>query len=211
MQVSREVAEIINSVLGLAKNRHYEYVTPELVLYVICGNKIFGEAFEECGGSVKELSEQLEGYINEYMDSVEGDITPELSAGTGSMLSFAWSSAQSSGNAAVGLTHIIHALYELEESYAVYYMQLQGIEHAELLQQMTILYEEMSAGRQLKKRKQNHEMDTGVDEVQYHDDGAEETASSDRLWRQFAVCLNDTLEGVNPLIGREEEIGRAHV
>ena len=50
MQVTREVAEIINSVVVLAKNRHYELVTPELVLYVICGNKIFAEAFEDCGG-----------------------------------------------------------------------------------------------------------------------------------------------------------------
>ncbi len=47
MQVSREVAEIINTVFGMAKSRHYEFVTPELVLYVICGNKKFTEAFED--------------------------------------------------------------------------------------------------------------------------------------------------------------------
>ncbi len=70
MQVTREVAEIINSVVVLAKNRHYELVTPELVLYVICGNKIFAEAFEDCGGNISELSQQLEGYFNEYMVSV---------------------------------------------------------------------------------------------------------------------------------------------
>jgi len=64
MQVTREVAEIINSVVVLAKNRHYELVTPELVLYVICGNKIFAEAFEDCGGNISELSQQLEGYFS---------------------------------------------------------------------------------------------------------------------------------------------------
>ena len=56
MQVTREVAEIINSVVVLAKNRHYELVTPELVLYVICGNKIFAEAFEDCESSWKAIS-----------------------------------------------------------------------------------------------------------------------------------------------------------
>lgn len=82
MQVTREVAEIINSVMVLAKDRHYELVTPELVLYVICGNKIFAEAFEDCGGSVRELSEQLEGYFNEYMVSVSPENqNPEFSAG----------------------------------------------------------------------------------------------------------------------------------
>ena len=110
MQVSREVAEIINAVFGMAKNRHYEFVTPELVLYVICGNKKFTEAFEGCGGDVKTLSRQLEEYMNAYMDSAGEDCNPEFSAGAGSMLSYAWHSAQSSGKAAVGLTHIIHAM-----------------------------------------------------------------------------------------------------
>ena len=98
MQVTREVAEIIHSVVILAKNRHYELVTPELMLYVICGNKVFAEAFEDCGGNVRELSKQLEGYFNEYMVSVGPETNsyenpaqtqeqnPEFSAGMGTML-----------------------------------------------------------------------------------------------------------------------------
>lgn len=206
MQVSTEVAEIINTVISLAKSRHYEFVTPELVLYVICGNQIFTEAFEDCGGNIAELSGQLEGYISEYMDSVEGECNPELSAGAGSMLSYAWRSAQSSGKAVVGLTHIIHAIYELEESYAVYYMQLQGIEHAELLQQMTILYEEVSADRQIESGKPKE--DNGWTGEESDTQETDQDVSPDRVWRQFAVCLNDTLDGVNPLIGREEELER---
>ncbi|MDE7476681.1 MAG: AAA family ATPase, partial [Lachnospiraceae bacterium] len=210
MQVSREVAEIINSVLILAKNRHYELVTPELVLYVICGNKVFAEAFEDCGGNVRKLSEQLEGYLNEYMISVSSDNelyentnqNPEFSAGMGSMLSYAWRSAQGSGKNVVGLMHIIHAMFELEESYAVYYMQLQGIEHAELLQQMTILYEEMSTQRQFAGEIQKR------DEADALTGDAENEQRTDKVWQQFAVCLNDELDGVNPLIGREEELER---
>lgn len=218
MQVTREVAEIINSVVVLAKNRHYELVTPELVLYVICGNKIFAEAFEDCGGDISELSEQLEGYFNQYMVSVspEGntsadpDRNPEFSAGMGTMLSFAWQSAQGSGKNVVGLMHIIHAMFELEESYAVYYMQLQGIEHAELLQQMTILYEELSADRRAAGGRQTGGRDLaggtdGMDTIAEDAQGEEKT---DKVWQQFAVCLNDALEGVNPLIGREDELER---
>jgi len=205
MQVTREVAEIIDSVIVLARNRHYEFVTPELMLYVICGNKVFAEAFEDCGGNVQELSEQLEGYFNEYMISVSENENPnpELSAGTGNMLALAWQSAQGSGKNVVGLMHIIHAMFELEESYAVYYMQLQGIEHAELLQQMTMLYEELSVDRRAGSRKQAIENDLagGDDDTQ----GGEKT---DQVWQQFAICLNDALEGVNPLIGREAELER---
>ena len=41
----------------------------------------------------------------------------------------------------------IHAMYELEESYAVYYMELQGVDQADLLQEMTIIYDEVNQGR----------------------------------------------------------------
>ncbi len=218
MQVTREVAEIINSVVVLAKNRHYELVTPELVLYVICGNKIFAEAFEDCGGNISELSEQLEGYFNQYMVSVspEGnasadpDRNPEFSAGMGTMLSFAWQSAQGSGKNVVGLMHIIHAMFELEESYAVYYMQLQGIEHAELLQQMTILYEELSADRRAAGGRQTGSRDLagGTDGMDTLAEDAQGEEKTDKVWQQFTVCLNDALEGVNPLIGREDELER---
>lgn len=217
MQVTREVAEIINSVLVLAKDRRYELVTPELALYVICGNKIFAEAFEDCGGDIRQLSEQLEGYFNEYMVSVSAENgsyenanqtlnqNPEFSAGMAALLSFAWQSAQGSGKNAVGLMHIIHAMFELEESYAVYYMQLQGIDHAELLQQMTVLYEEMSSDRQTENRERKTDGDAFSETGE---EDAESGEKTDQVWRQFAVCLNDALDGVNPLIGREAELER---
>lgn len=206
MQVSREVAEIINLVVVMARERHYELVTPELLLFVLCGNQIFAEAFEDCGGDVAELSDQLEGYFNQYLldgnsaDSFaqDSESNPEFSAGMASLLSYARQSAQGSGRKVVGLMHIVHAMFELEESYAVYYMQLQGIEHAELLQQMTMLYEELSAGRQ-KNNREFIEEDTNQ---------AQEDGPSEKVWQQFAVCLNDVLDGVNPLIGREEELER---
>ena len=55
MQISKEVAEILNIAFSMAKSAHFEYVTPELVLFVICQNKVFAQAFEDCGGNIEEL------------------------------------------------------------------------------------------------------------------------------------------------------------
>ncbi len=68
MHISVEVAEIINAVMELAKSSHFEYVTPELALYVICKNKVFAQAFENCGGNIEELDYRLRDYLEEYMD-----------------------------------------------------------------------------------------------------------------------------------------------
>ena len=50
MHASREVTEIIDTAFSMAQSAHFEYVTPELALYVICQNNVFARAFENCGG-----------------------------------------------------------------------------------------------------------------------------------------------------------------
>lgn len=191
MHTSSEVAEMINTVFSMAQSAHFEYVTPELALYVICQNKVFARAFENCGGSVKELDSQLRTYLDTYMERkpAEAESTPELSMGMGNMLAYAWESAEGGGKPVVELPHVIHAMYELEESYAVYYMRMQGVEMTELLQEMAIAYEEIE-----------YESESN--------EGEESTDTQESFWQQYAVCLNDEVETFNPLIGREEELER---
>ena len=191
MHTSSEVAEIIGTVFSMAQSAHFEYVTPELALYVICQNKVFARAFENCGGNVKELDSQLRTYLDTYMERkpAEAESTPELSMGMGNMLAYAWESAEGSGKPMVELPHVIHAMYELEESYAVYYMRMQGVEMTELLQEMAMVYEEIE-----------YESESS--------EGKESTDTQESFWQQYAVCLNDEVETFNPLIGREEELER---
>lgn len=191
MHTSSEVAEMINTVFSMAQSAHFEYVTPELALYVLCQNKVFARAFENCGGSVKELDSQLRTYLDTYMERrpAEAESTPELSMGMGNMLAYAWESAEGSGKPVVELPHVIHAMYELEESYAVYYMRMQGVEMTELLQEMAMAYEEIE-----------YESESS--------EGKESTDTQESFWQQYAVCLNDEVETFNPLIGREEELER---
>ncbi|MCH5344571.1 MAG: AAA family ATPase [Acetatifactor sp.] len=202
MFVSDEVAEILSSAFSLAKSARFEFVTPELVLYVVCQNKVFAQAFENCGGKIRELDYNLRSYIDEYMETIsaEAENVPEFSLGMGNVLFYAWESAQNSGKELAELPHIIHAMYKLEESYAVYYMRVQGVEPPELLQEMTIAQEEMTresgAGRKSKSRQNNWEDEEGSQ------------GAPDSFWQQYATCLNDELDGVNPLIGREEELER---
>ncbi|MCH5342343.1 MAG: AAA family ATPase [Acetatifactor sp.] len=268
MQISKEVAEILNAAFTMAKGAHFEYVTPELVLFVICQNKVFAQAFEECGGNIKELDSQLRTYLEENMEPVSAgsEGNPEFSIGMGDVLTTAWISAQSSGREAAELTHMIHAIYGLEESYAVYYMRLQGVEHAELLQELTIAYEEMAyensvesgngrgrgdqggsgheSGTQNGSRQGSGKRDSlgqgrsrrsglklesdedqdidGYDEEGGDPEEAGEFEEARNLeepripdgsprrgyWQRYATCLNEELEGVNPLIGREDELER---
>nr|WP_300837173.1 AAA family ATPase [uncultured Acetatifactor sp.] len=44
------------------------------------------------------------------------------------------------------------------------------------------------------------------DEDEWEED--DQVSSGDNFWRQYAICLNEELEGQNPLIGRAEELER---
>lgn len=216
MNVSGEVAGIINTVFSLAKNAHFELVTPELMLYVVCQNEIFAQAFENCGGSVKELDYHLKTYLEEYMEAETAgeEQTPELSQGMGAVLASAWETAQNSGRYRVELPHILHAMYGLEESYAVYYMRMQGVEQAELLQEMAVAYEDGSGGNgQNRKNRQSLEKEyadgwEAGGEGGNREDGEADTEAQGGFWQQYAVCLNDEADREHPLIGREEELER---
>ena len=196
MHISNEVAFIFNRIFSYAKDAHYEYVTPELLLYMICKNKVFAKAFVRCGGDLKRLEKDLKGYLDNYMEAdLSKECAPELSDAMSEVLGRAWETAQNSGKMVAELSHIVHAIYQLEESYAVYYMTVQGVEYARLLQEMAIIDGE--AGSDF----------SGADAEQ--DAGEhEEEQEGGALWQEFAVCINDTLEGANPLIGREEELER---
>ena len=171
MYVSPEVAQLIQQTLELAQHARFEYVTPELVLYVICRNPVFAKAFKNCGGNVRKLDYQLKTWLEENMETQDGnfedlrafgnfgdspvkadgpaaeekepeeDGSPAFSYSTELMLSYAWESAQNSEKSLVELPHLIHALYALPESHAAYYMQVQGVDHASLLREMTIICE----------------------------------------------------------------------
>ena len=171
MQVSGEVAEMIDTVFLLAGNARFEYVTPELILYVACQNKGFA------GGC---------------------SCSAQLSQGTARMLSYAWESAKNSGRTKVELPHMVHAMYDLEESYAVYYMRLQGVDQADLLQEMLLIGE---------KNESSSKRFTRIEEsVETEEQDGSDTQGA--FWQQYAVCLNDSLEGTHPLIGREDELER---
>lgn len=216
VHVSREVAGILNTAVSLAKHSHFAFVTPELILYVVCENKLFAQAFTNCGGKILELDYNLRSYLDNYMEAEEKDTEtdPVFSQGMGDVLVYAWEAAQNSGKYDVELPHIIHALYELQESYAVYYMRIQGVEQADLLQELTISYEELSYKEATYNNKKNTTKNTfshfNVDTQSDESDESEESATTVQraIWQQYATCLNDVLEDVNPLIGRADELER---
>ena len=187
MNLSKEVAQALNDALAYARDNKYEYITPEILLLFMIEDETFSEAFYYCGGDANLLASRLEEYIKEYVEKVEGK-DPEMSVGMNYLFTFAGQSAYSSGSEEIHIRHLVHAIWNLDNSYARYFLEQQQIAEADLLQEMANIEDaneaEDSAGRFSEKKEQ------------------------DDNWKLYAPCLNETLTEVNPLIGRGVELER---
>lgn len=223
INLSSEVMEVIKNAIVEAKEKKFEFVTPELVLYFICQVKEFIEAFENCGGKVQDLAWCLKDYMKKYGGTVDRGLEefPEFSQSMEKLWDNAWQAAQNSGKQEVELPHLLYAMYELEESYAVYYMSVQGVERIDFLMEITMAYEEINNTNKsvysknknhLKGKKEKNQEDIEEDmeeDVEEESEEREENLSiQGGFWQRYAVCLNEEVDKVNPLIGREEELER---
>ncbi len=189
MNVTEEVAALINDSYNFALDNHHEYVTPETVLLMMCNQDNFVTAFTNCGGEVKELAQQLTGYLEQNVPCVE-NINPEMSSGMQMAFAMAQNQAVNSSRTVVELPHLLHAFFNLQDSYAVYYMSMQGVSEVSLLEELDNVYYETN----------DRDKDSDVTD--------EKDVQETERMTDYALCINDMLDGVNPLIGREEELER---
>ena len=197
MEMSKEVSEIISDSIEYAKENGLEYITPEVILLMVCKNQNFRDAFEECGGSIKKLKKNIKSFIAENIYSSE-NINPSLSDDSTYALALAERTSHYGGKDTIELMQIIHGIFQLEESYAAYYINCQNVEEVDLLRCMAELYD-------IDEDIEQGEYSEADQEADLDEDGEKESSKG---WRQYAPCMNDMLENVNPLIGRDEELER---
>ena len=221
LNLSEAAASVLTDAIQYAKEKGLELITPEVILLSMCKNKTFREAFEDCGGDAGLLEESLATFISENLYAGEG-VDPSFSEGTTFVLTFANRQAGYGDKNVIELTQIVHAIFRLEDSYAVYYIESQDVSEVDLLQSLTTVLEEEAddksagnaggiGGRAGRDRDSGDESEDDSDEEPDADpeDGPEERGERrGRGWKQYAPCINDMLANVNPLIGREEELER---
>ncbi len=201
MNITRDLNYIILKAFEEAKNSNNEYVTPEHLLYSALSNEEVIGAIDKCGGNVEELKANLIEYIGEYIDSIEG-ITPQESLGFQQVLIFASQQVISSGKEVIDTHHILAAIFELEDSYANYYLSEQGIIKKDLLYYLCHKDEETFL----------EDKDEDEEEVEVHNREEQvENKSKKSFVEKYTLKLNELIQHDNykdSLIGRENILER---
>ncbi len=200
-----ELNSVLNEVLMAAfneatKNKH-EYLTPEHILYA---SLFFDEGktiIEGMGGDINNLKSNIEDFFDKKMEKVETD-EPRQSVGFQNVMERAIWHTASAQKDILDLGDVFVSILDEEESYAAYFLGLEGITRYELLKYIS---------HGVSVFPEQYDNDEYVDNS--HSDKKEAEPEQDKgkkFLEAFTVELTEKAarNEIDPLIGREDIIER---
>ncbi len=132
MELNPVLNDILMTAFNEAKFKKHEYMTPEHLLYAILQYEEGRSIIEASGGDVRVIKHNIEEFFNEKMETVEID-EPKQSSGFQNVMERAIWHTASSQKEILDVGDVLVSILEEEESFAAYFMSLEGITRYELL------------------------------------------------------------------------------
>ena len=209
MKITNEVNLILLKAYQEAKSKNCEYITPEHLLYAATFNEKVEYAIKECGGSLENLRYNLNTYIKTYINKI-GQAEPQESIEFQNVILNANEQIQYSHKEAIGIEHILSAIFMLEDSYARYYLEQEGATRRDLLYLLCHSLEEDNKNSYEDETKENFREDTEEFIDQEYKEKAKKK-KEDAFLNKFTIDLIEKVkeENSDPLIGRKDILDRS--
>jgi len=209
MKITNEVNLILLKAYEEAKGKNSEYITPEHLLYAATFDENVEYAIKECGGSLENLRYNLNTYIRTYINKI-GNGEPQESIEFQQIILNANEQIRNSGKDAIDIDHIISAIFTLEDSYARYYLEQEGVTRRELLYSLCHSLVEGNQSYNEDEMKENfgEDIEGAIDQ-----ESQEQTKKKkeDAFLNKFTTNLIEKAkeENSDPLIGRKDILDRS--
>src|SRR6476660_9075170 len=133
--LTRELEETLSNAVDEAVRHRHEYVTLEHLLFALLEDRAAREILHNCGARLDELGRALEEYFQNVLEKMPENVRqmPEYTSTFSTTIQYAVLQAEGSGQGAVDGGNILAALYQAEQSYAVYLLLQQGISRLDIL------------------------------------------------------------------------------
>ena len=187
---TQKVNQAFQDMHNICEAYRHEFVTPEHFICALLQQYEFNMALIDCGIDLNIVNGRLKAYL-EDMEKVPAEAdnySPNTSEQLREALMSAIKIVEYSSAQFVYVPHIVKGILELKESFAAYL--LRDLLQADLEDFLSELVE----------RYQDDHDQVSVE--------GEDPAYDKEPWRRLVVCLNDTYQQHNPLIGRETELER---
>lgn len=198
--LSNDVQNVLKDALMDVQLRKNDLFTLEHILFAMARHPHGKRLLTGCGVDLDLLRSQLESFFRDELDVAEMDGHYEIhqTDGVQRAMERALRHIRSAGRKQLELGDLLVAIFEESESYASYYLRKQGIERIDIL---TLV----SHGAENGNGSRGTESGTGAE------GRAEKGRKPEEVLAEFATDLTARARdgGIDPLVGREEELDRA--
>ena len=216
--ISRNLELSLNLAVQIAQEQGHEFVGVEHILFALLENPEARKAILACGGSIEQTKLELENFFLKKCQKIilEKKAIPQPTLAFQRVLQLAAQQVLSAGKNKIFGDTVLIAMYSEKESFAVYYLEKQGIRRFDLVNfsshgtvkegvDIEDLSEEDDDGEGVQARlnpsKDKTESESG--------DKAKQKKKSDPLTLYTVdLCEKAKLGKIDPIIGRGAEIER---
>ena len=202
--LSKRLEKVLSSAVREVKRRHHEYFTLEHLLYALMVEDSGRDILVSCGVNVIRLKHQLERFFIDHMEVLPEGSAAEVvqTLGVQRVLQRSILQMQSSGKEQVDVGDVLAAMFDEDDSYAVYFLKSHGVNRLDVLEFISHGMRENNGWRS----------DSGGEPLPGKPFTSTEGGGpqSDSMLAQFTVDLVARAEAgqIDPLIGREGEVRR---
>lgn len=196
--ISKTLSATLGFAVREAKKRRHEYVCLEHVLFAILHDTSGIDIVENCGGDIDTIKKNLEEYFNTRLEIMpEGkDYVLQQTVGFQRVIQRAVSHARSAEKTEINVGDVLAAMFQEQDSHAVYYLMNEGVTRLGVLQHIS---HEISSGEEHREKPEQP------------DQQGEDAMKKVNPLKAFTVELVAKAEKgeLDPLIGRDPEVERA--
>ncbi len=159
--LTRELEETLSLAVDEAVKRRHEYVTLEHLLFALLDDKAARDVLFNCGANLEQIAKLLDEYFGGVLEKMPENIQlmPELTSTFQSTIQYAILQAEGSGQKRVDGGNILAALYQAEQSYAVYLLLQQGVTRLDILNFLSHGISKIDAGETISEGFDSDEID----------------------------------------------------
>ena len=189
--ISHKVEKALVMAIREAKIRQHEHVTVEHILFGLLHDDMAAEIINNCGGNIDTLKSSLETFFNKNLPIFEEiGQEPSQTIGFNRVLQRAIAHVQSCGKTEVDSGDVLTAIFSEPESFAVYFLQSEGLNRLELVEYISHRMEPKPTVQPQTEEPQKEPAKTALE--------------------KYTVDLSARAEQglIDPLIGRRHELKR---
>ncbi|AGW15154.1 ATP-dependent Clp protease ATP-binding subunit ClpA [Megalodesulfovibrio gigas] len=208
--LSRRLENVLTVAVREVRRRNHEYLTLEHLLYALMQEESGKEILMNCGVDIIRLQHQLERFFVDHMEVMPDTATEVVQTlGVQRVLQRAILQMQSSGKDKVEVGDVLAAIFDEDDSFAVYFLKSHGATRLDVLEYISHGVPKEADWRPESAAPGSPGGQGGQDQRQPGDQKGQKKKNGQAL-EQFTVNLVERAKQglVDPLIGRDAELER---